>query len=951
MALSVCWILAIYWKLLTIQRKPNNLKLGKRSCCLTDNRSINPRKSKGKIDEVRSILRGGILNVVGVSETWLKGYISSKVISVNGYKIIRNDRQIRRGGGVMLYISEKFKTKVIRASVDSPIEYLFVEIEVNRSKVLIGIVYRPPDVHDITDIEQVITSLSVDYQNVLLMGDFNHDLLSDKVRKLVDLFCESVCLESIHNNFKPTHIDQSHGSLSLIDYFLTVSKDSILFSDQFWIPGISDHSFIYVVYDLLTVSLSKEFFFYNFNKVNNDELNHELNRTDFSAVSNANLIDDKITIFNSIVLDLFQKHVPLCRLHKKDEVNPWYNVECEQSRQLRDLAHQAYVDDRTEGNKRVFRYYRNKYNGAVERAKFTFGMDCFSVEQDSRSLWKKINGLGVLKDVGDEFNGITNTEFCDHFSSIQSRLNVQREDEIIPEADNSFKFHTVDESVVTSAINAVKSGATGIDDVRLKFIKLIWSDISDTVTHIFNSVLSSIYYPNVWKTSLVCPVAKKTRPMTINDFRPISLLPSISKALEIVMKEQMMSYVQDDKSLNDIQSGFRPYHSTTTALLGICDDIRKNIDHRLVTFLLLLDFSKAFDRIDHSILCRKLKTQFNFSSAACNLVYSYLSNRDMCVRIGDDLSDKQSIHSGVPQGSVLGPILFTFYINDITTVIKHSRPHQFADDLQIYKASKLDDDSLSVAVSEINVDVSSILEWSFINRLDLNAEKSQAIVVYNSSINNVLKPILLNGILIPYVDKVNNLGLIMNSKFTWDDHIAFVCSKVYGMLRKLSSISEFMPRALKRKLIISLVVPHFLYCDSLFSECSAQCKRRLEVCFNSCVRFIYGLRKYDSIGNKVMCIFGYSLFDYYNVRLARIVFKILLHGQPFYLFRHFHYAHSTRTRTLLMPAHSSSVVDNSFVVRSIRLWNSLPRAAKFANTFFTFKNECAKFFKMGGRQF
>jgi len=251
-----------------------------------------------------------------------------------------------------------------------------------------------------------------------------------------------------------------------------------------------------------------------------------------------------------------------------------------------------------------------------------------------------------------------------------------------------------------------------------------------------------------------------------------------------------------------------------------------------------------------------------------------------CVRVDDVLSGRQSIRSGVPQGSVLGPILFSFYINDITNVIKYSLPHQFADDLQIYKESQLDDFSLSNAVSGINADVSSILNWSIENRLDLNAEKSQAIVIYNSKLDAVLKPIVLNGMVIPYVDKVNNLGLIMNSNFTWDDHIALVCSRVYGMLRKLSSVSEFMP--LKRKLIVSLVVPHFLYCDIIFSECSSKCKRRLEVCFNSCVRFIYGLRKYDTIGNKITCIFGCSLFDYYNVRLAHIVFKILLYGQPYY---------------------------------------------------------------------
>ena len=181
---------------------------------------------------------------------------------------------------------------------------------------------------------------------------------------------------------------------------------------------------------------------------------------------------------------------------------------------------------------------------------------------------------------------------------------------------------------------------------------------------------------------------------------------------------------------------------------------------------------------------------------------------------------------------------------------------------------------------------------------------------------------------------------------TWDDHIALVCSRVYGILRKLSSISEFLPRKLKHKLITSLAIPHFLYCDSIFSECSSKCKRRLEVCFNSCIRFIYGLKKYNMIGNKKYCIFGCTLFDYYNVRLASLVFKILLYGQPLYLYRNFQYAQSTRTKTLLIPTHSSVIIANSFFVRSIRLWNSLPRVAKYANTIRKFKLECKKHFNI-----
>lgn len=406
----------------------------------------------------------------------------------------------------------------------------------------------------------------------------------------------------------------------------------------------------------------------------------------------------------------------------------------------------------------------------------------------------------------------------------------------------------------------------------------------------------------------------------------------------------MIDHLNSNDLLNDIQSGFRRFYNTTSALLKVTEDIRKNIDRRRVTFLLLLDFSKAFDCIDHSIMCKKIKVKFKFSGRACDLIYSYLSDRSVCVDINGNMSKTQFIYSGVPQGSVLGPILFTLYINDVVNVLSFSTPHQFADDLQLYKSSDIDDKSLDQAVVEINDDLKSVHCWSICNRLDLNCKKTQAIVIYNAKIDHCLLPIMLNGLTIPYSDKVKNLGIILNSLFTWDDHVAYVCSKVYGMLRKLYSVSEFIPRKLRRKLVVSLILPYFLYGDIVFMECSAICKRKLEVCFNACIRFVFNLRKFDSIGNRLNSIVGCSLFAYYNFRLAVFVYKIISFRQPSYLYREFQFAISGRTNNLIMPVFNSAVANISFRVKSVRVWNSLPNFIKSSRSLQSFKNSCKRFY-------
>lgn len=287
--------------------------------------------------------------------------------------------------------------------------------------------------------------------------------------------------------------------------------------------------------------------------------------------------------------------------------------------------------------------------------------------------------------------------------------------------------------------------------------------------------------------------------------------------------------------------------------------------------------------------------------------------------------------------------MFSLYINDVVDVLSHTTPHQFADDLQLYKNANLDNESLNQAVSQINYDLSSVHYWSICNRLNLNCGKSQAIVIYNSIIDPD-SPIMLNGMTIPYAHKIKNFGVIFNRLFNWDDHIAHICSKVYGMLRKLYSISEFIPRKLRHKLVVSLILPYFLYCDIIFVECNAICKRKLEVCFNACIRFIFNLKKFETIGNKLSSIVGCSLFQYYNFRLATFIYKIISLRQPHYLYRELQFAISDRTNNLIMPAFHSAVIHNSFSIKSVRVWNSLPNYIKSSRSLLIFKHSCRRFY-------
>lgn len=226
----------------------------------------------------------------------------------------------------------------------------------------------------------------------------------------------------------------------------------------------------------------------------------------------------------------------------------------------------------------------------------------------------------------------------------------------------------------------------------------------------------------------------------------------------------------------------------------------------------------------------------------------------------------------------------------------------------------------------------------------MNIGKTQAIVIYDNIFDSsILPPIIINNIKIPLVNKVKNLGVMLNSLFTWDNHIGVICSKVYNMLRKLYSISEYIPRSLRKKLIVSLIFPHFIFGDIIFSNLSSSCKRKLKVCFNACLRYIHKRKKFDPISDVENSIVGCSLFTYYKLRQALFIHKIIITQQPYYLYKNLLFPFSNRTNILIIPIHSSLIMSNAFAVSSARLWNTLPIEIRKSKNLIEFKDLCKVF--------
>lgn len=266
---------------------------------------------------------------------------------------------------------------------------------------------------------------------------------------------------------------------------------------------------------------------------------------------------------------------------------------------------------------------------------------------------------------------------------------------------------------------------------------------------------------------------------------------SLSKVFEKIVKTQIQEYIQRFSLLSPYQSGFRSGHSTTSALLKVHDDIHQCIDKKGVAFLLLIDFSKAFDRVSHAKLLHKLSHQFNFSRDAALLIKSYLCQRTQVVELDGSLSNTIFILSGVPQGSVLGPLLFSLFINDLPSILKNCSIHMFADDVQLYICST-DYNTYDLA-QLINYDLERLSKWSSSNLLPINSTKTKAMFISRRQIRATLPDLVINGDKIDYVDKACNLGVIFQSNLEWDCQINAQCGKIYAGLRHLRLTANMLP--------------------------------------------------------------------------------------------------------------------------------------------------------------
>ena len=523
-----------------------------------------------------------------------------------------------------------------------------------------------------------------------------------------------------------------------------------------------------------------------------------------------------------------------------------------------------------------------------------------------------------------------------------------------PPTIHKFNFTEVNEREVIKTAKSLKSTSFGVDKINSYILKLIINRIGVVVTDIINTSFKTKIFPTRWKSAIITPIPKVDYPSKEKDFRPISLLCTISKILEKIANKQILVYLIKHALLDTCQSAYKPHHGCITALLKVVDDILDGIDDSEATLLVLLDFSKAFDTVNHRLLLEKLSI-LGFQDSALQWVKSYLSDRKQQVKTENEVSDFISLKNGVPQGSILGPLLFTIMVLDIRQHINFASHHSYADDLQLYKSFK--PAAVNDAIISMNRDLENVSEYCHNSALKINEDKCFYMIVGGSKTLSKIPymphvDILINKIPIQRVYEIRNLGITFDEVLSWRRQVARSVQKAMGNFITISRYKKFLTQESKIILVESVILSMFNFGNVLQLNISQQSQHKIQRVQNLCLRFIFNVKKkstvdYDDLRHKLNMLNMNQRRIFHSLCL---LFKILNNLGPVYL-RDLFTLHEevslreTRTsnRNIYLPATPvSSIHSRSFRHYAARIWNELPNDIKLSKTLGTFKSKVKK---------
>lgn len=556
------------------------------------------------------------------------------------------------------------------------------------------------------------------------------------------------------------------------------------------------------------------------------------------------------------------------------------------------------------------------------------------------------------------------TDIADSFNNFFTSIGEKLANNIPPQEESplkyleslncpySFYLLPTNHNEVLKTMKDMKNGSSEDNDLlNANFIKYIMNEIADPLTHIINSSFETGVFPEKMKIARVIPLHKNGDTSKLENYRPISILPIISKITEKIFGSRLKKYFEKNNLFSSMQFGFRSGYSTELAIQYFKDYISNNIDKGLYSCGVFLDLSKAFDTVDHQILIKKLE-KYGIRSNALSWLGSYLSNRYQLVDVNGYKSKLSEITSGVPQGSVLGPILFLIYINDIGSSTPLVNCLLFADDTTIFQADKSLDNLLNV----MNNECSKLTKWLAVNRLTLNAQKTKYIIFSSDyklkQINNTdYGHLEINNYPIDKCNSIKFLGVYLQSNLKWCKHTNNISSKLAKSAAIMHKLKWFLPSNVLLSIYNTLFLPHINYCIGAWGNTERNNLNHIIMLQKRVIRSIGNasyLAHTDQLFKKFSILKCEELFQ---INIYKFMYKLMNNLLPCQIKNYFniqqgrHTYNTRQVNNLAVTKYKTELYSKSIRILGPKLWNTLPNEIKSSPSLNSFKKKVMKFMK------
>lgn len=868
-------------------------------------------------------------------------------MQLSGYRLISCNSSSKHTGGVCAFINKQLKCTNVTAINDNIAWYISFELIINKIQTIFACIYLSA-----SENKRIVMESFVKWYNdiccdkpIFICGDFNIDMISNSTfsRQLKNFYEDNGLRLFIES---PTRI--MGNSATLIDLCLSnINKNKIecrIIQDE----QISDHTIIettiFVKSSTYNMKKRKINVWHNYDKNIFCQSIEKWSHTWDNVKGNS--INDKIHwLIENISASTCQfKHTKVLKSNLDFFDNELDQMRREKNR-LYKIAQFSTLEIDATIKWHEYRQFKNKYKLMIQQKKYECNQRKLNrVHGDMKGTWRVLNS--ILNKQNDEIlcvksgnityeddAAITN-EFNKFFVNSITTLNssipkVDYENNIEFKSNASFEFRGVSISEVKHCIRELNNCTDEFfmnAEVMLDAIFVIGQQIVE----IINDSFATGIFPETLKKSTITPIPKINGTIMIDEFRPINMLPCIEKVIEKMAYSQLISYVNKNNILKENQSGFRSQHSCETAINDILYEWKESQNSSKIIIAVFLDFQRAFETIDTGILIQKLK-KYGITGTTLNWFDNYLKNRKQVVKLGETISDIITNNLGVPQGSILGPLLFILYINDLSNCLINSTMKMFADDTLVYVTAN----NIEEAILNINQDLSILFDKICQNKLKLNVKKTKVIIISNKSYNTDNVNIYIDGKKLEIVEEIKYLGIIVDKNLKFDKNIDYICKKVGRKVNVISRLRNELNFQQKLTLYKSIVQPHLIYCSTIIFLSSQSDIERLQILQNKCLRNIMRVDRFTSSSILLDTLNLMSVKQTIIFYTILFIHKMVHNYAPKYLTKRIRFRSENQknrplrnTNQIELTKANKSSSQNSLFYKGIKLYNSIPNDIK-----------------------